>query len=77
MINHGRAVLAERHEKKYRPGRRLPFAFVAVLVTLTMYAWIGLQVAEGKAYKEKPINLDAPYSGANPFETADGVRTAE
>ena len=30
-----------------------------------------------KAYKEKPINLDALYSGDNPFEAADGVMSAE
>jgi hypothetical protein len=30
-----------------------------------------------QAYKDKPINLDALYSGDNPFEAADGVQTAE
>jgi len=27
-----------------------------------------------QAYKEKPINLQALFSGGNPFEEADGVQ---
>jgi hypothetical protein len=30
-----------------------------------------------KAYKDKPINLDALYSGGNPFEAADGPQSEE
>jgi hypothetical protein len=28
-------------------------------------------------YKEKPINLQALFTGDNPFEGADGVQAAE
>lgn len=30
-----------------------------------------------KAYKEKPINLEALFTGGNPFEGADGVQAEE
>jgi len=30
-----------------------------------------------EAYKAKPINLEALFSGANPFEEADGVSNEE
>jgi hypothetical protein len=40
-------IIRDYHEKQYGPGRRLRRAFVATLVILTLYVYVGIQIAHG------------------------------